>query len=128
MLQSLAVLDDFAKHLYDFIVLTDKVRVVTLGHLHDVVPGEAQTAQPSILLQNFQQGTHLDWHQMVPADVEGDKRFLSSNYLAQVHQTEVIQASVYQGELSEVVPLPHAFEQGFSRTPNALGVDQMQFL
>ena len=85
MLHRPAVLDYLAEHLRNLGAVMGRVRVVSFVNLHDIVPSETELTEASILLQNLEDRSHLHWHQVVPANVEGDERLLGLYHLAEVH-------------------------------------------
>ena len=120
------MLEDLAQHLVDLSNMLLVVGVVDIGHLHDVIPGEVQICESSILLQNLKKWPHLVRHELVPADIQAVEGLLRSDDFTQVDHGEIIKTRFDQRQLPEVVSLAHTFDKFISSTPNTFCMNKMQ--
>ena len=121
VLQSRAVLDDLSEHKND---ITSVLSLLVLHfRLHYIVPGQVQTSQAPVLFQNVEQRLHLRWSELIPADVEGLERLLSSYNFTQMHHAEVVETGFHEGKFAEVVPLAYLAQQLLCDVPRRPHMD-----
>ena len=146
MLDRATVLDNLTELVDNFLLVTLRVIVDIVLHavlppprvslvlcfidsgLHDVVPRQVETRETSILLQNRQQSFHLLGHELVPANVQTDERFLGADNFTKMHHAKVIEACSNKGQLPKVVPRSHLLADGERGSPHCLAVDQVELL